>query len=395
MSATLNALELKNKREEKGLKTYNFGLGENPMKVPKILKEELIKSADIKHYERIDGTEEVKNVIRIKYSNKNYQFSDVIFGNGSKELLFMIQLIFDGIIILVSPYWVSYIEHSKILNKKYEIIETKINAEYKLLPKQLETVCEKYKNENKLLIFNSPNNPTGVVYNDNELKNLSKVINNNNIIVYSDELYNELYFKTKCSPSISYYCPRLTIRSFSLSKIYGLGGWRCGWCTFPLELKYLYNKMRICGVSVYTCVTTPLLKVVLKALEKNKDLEKHINKTRDIFNIIMNYSYNRLLNETQLMIIKPVSAWYMFLNFDFYKYKLNENDIYDSYDLVNQLIEKKGIVCVPGQKFGNKSLSVRLSCVDINVDKLDKEFNIWAKNVIEGLECLIDFINEL
>lgn len=395
MSATLNALELKKKRIEEGLPTYNFGLGENPMRVPKLLKDELIKSADIKNYESIDGTEEVKNIIRMKYSNKNYHFSDVIFGNGSKELLFMMQLIFDGIIIIISPYWVSYIEHSKMLNKKYEIIETNIKENYKLLPKQLEKVCRKYKDENKLLIFNSPNNPTGIVYNDKELKNLSDIINEYNVIVYADELYNELYFKSRYAPSISYYCPRLTIRSFSLSKIYGLGGWRCGWCTFPLELKYLYNKMRICGVSIYTCITTPLLNVVIKALDKNVELEKHIDKTRNIFNIVMNYTYNRLTNETQLMIVKPESAWYIFLNFDFYRFKLIEKNINNSIELVDSLIKKKGIICVPGQKFGLNNYTVRLSCIEINKDKLDESFYIWANKIVIGITTLIEFINEL
>ena len=86
----------------------------------------------------------------------------------------MLQTVFEGVVILVSPYWVSYMEHSKILNKKTEIIETSYEEGYKLTPEKLENVCNKYKDQPKLLIFNSPNNPTGVVYSNNELAYLSK-----------------------------------------------------------------------------------------------------------------------------------------------------------------------------------------------------------------------------
>lgn len=393
ISATLGALEIKKKRIEKGLKTYNFGLGENPIPVPKILQEEFKNSSHIKNYESIEGTEKVRDIIKTKFSNKNYKIDNIIFGNGSKELLFLIQLIFDGVVIIVSPYWVSYIEHSKILNKKYEIIETKIENDFKLQIEELEEVCKKYINNNKLLIFNSPNNPTGIFYLNEELENISKIINKYNVIVYADELYNKLiYLNNYKLNSISYYCPKLTIRSHSLSKVYGLGGWRCGWNTFPKELDYLFEKMKIYGVSIYSCITTPLLNITNKALENNIEIENHIIKTKKIFSIVMNYVYTKLKNNTNLIIVKPNSSWYIFLDFSNYIEQFKKINIYNSIDLTNTL-QNKGFICVPGIKFGYKNISVRLSCVDIDIKKLDKEFTEYGKNIKEGIDILIYFLS--
>ena len=402
MSATLNALEIKNKRLEKGLPVFNFGLGENPMPVPDLLSDELKKSSKIKNYESIDGNIEIRKIIKTHFSNENYIVDNVIFGNGSKELLFLIQLVFDGLIIIVSPYWVSYIEHSKILNKKYEVIKTCYENKYKLQNEDLIKLCDKYKNINKLLIFNSPNNPTGEVYTNEELIKLSKVINDNNIIVYADEIYNDLIYLNENINSISYYCPDLTIRSNSLSKNFGLGGWRCGWNTFPKNLNYLYEKMKIAGVSIYTCITTPLLNVTKKAILNKKLLFKNIEKTKRIFNETQNYVYDLLTEKTKLKIIKPKSSWYMFIDFVKYKDMLIQKNINNSHNLVNELIDKIGFICVAGEKFGDYKWCIRISCIDININKLnkdinklDEDINIYGKNIIDGINHLIFFINNL
>ena len=87
-------------------------------------------------------------------------------------------------------------------------------------------------NGDKMIIFNSPCNPTGILYTNDELKKLAKIINQHNCIIFADEIYLELCYQ-KNDFTISKYCPDLTIRGTSLSKTYASGGWRSGWATFP------------------------------------------------------------------------------------------------------------------------------------------------------------------
>ena len=165
------------------------------------------------------------------------------------------------------------------------------------------------------------------------------------------------------SSSISYYCPKKTIRCTSLSKIIGTGGWRCGWCTFPEELNYIFQKMRILGISLYTCVSTPLLDVVKTSIEYSIEDVLDIKKNKSFFKEITLFCYKSLILKTELNIVKPEAAWYIFLDFEKYRDKLKKIGIENSDVLRDHLLENYGFLAVSGSKFGCKKLSLRISCV--------------------------------
>ena len=194
-SATLAINELSHKLEKKGKEIFKFGLGQSPFPVPKIIVEELIKNAEQKNYINVSGLIELREQIA-KYhtirNKNNYVADNVIIGPGSKELIFQIQLVLDCDVLLPSPSWVSYEPQAQILNKKIHWIKTDANTNWHITPDELEKICQNSQLMEKLLILNSPNNPSGTTHSN--LEALAKIVKKNNIIVLSDEIYAELDF---------------------------------------------------------------------------------------------------------------------------------------------------------------------------------------------------------
>ena len=130
-SITLKSKEILLNRRKNNLPTYNFGLGENPFPQPKKLISVLSKNSNKKFYNNINMFPKVKNLIIENYSIENYKVNNVILGNGLKEILFLVQMAFNGTIIHLHPSWVSYKEQTKLLNKKTIDFNTKFENNYK------------------------------------------------------------------------------------------------------------------------------------------------------------------------------------------------------------------------------------------------------------------------
>ena len=126
VSATLKIQEIVKRRKEQGLPVYNFGLGANPLPISRDYLREINKYTDYKNYISACGVNKFQKVIKDKYSTDNYKIENVLTGNGLKELLFVVQLAFDGIIIHITPSWLSYKEQVKILNKMDDLVEIEI-----------------------------------------------------------------------------------------------------------------------------------------------------------------------------------------------------------------------------------------------------------------------------
>ena len=170
-SATLAINELSQKQEKEGRKIYKFGLGQSPFPVPKTIVEELQLNAHKKDYLNVSGLLELREVIAKYHSKKNkhsYTSDNVIVGPGSKELIFQTQLIMNGDLLLPSPSWVSYKPQANIINKNIHWLNTTAKNNWHLEPQKLDDVCKQFKNITKLLIINSPNNPSGTIHGDLE-----------------------------------------------------------------------------------------------------------------------------------------------------------------------------------------------------------------------------------
>ena len=179
-----------------GKTIYQFGFGQSPFPVPEKIVEALKVNAHQKDYLPSKGLFELRKSIagfltRKGYKNLNHE--NIIIGPGSKELMFLLQVAFDGEVILPVPSWVSYAPQAIIAKNKYHWIQTEKETNWHISPEHIDQIASKIESKNKLIILNSPNNPSGT--NIHLLKELGEVFTKHNITVLSDEIYSELYFK--------------------------------------------------------------------------------------------------------------------------------------------------------------------------------------------------------
>jgi len=401
-SATLAINELSHQLEKNGREIFKFGLGQSPFPVPQIIVEELKKNAQQKNYINVSGLIELRDQIAQYHSIKNknnYTADNVIIGPGSKELIFQTQLVLDCVVLLPCPSWVSYEPQAQILSKKIHWIKTDANSNWHITPEEFDKVCQNLNQVEKLLILNSPNNPSGTSHNN--LEALATIAKKNNIIVLSDEIYAELDFSGNYR-SISHYYPEGTIISSGLSKWCGAGGWRIGSLTFPQELNYVRKIVRIIASETYTSVSAPIQYAAIKAYTEDHTL--YLIKSRKILENIANYIYKEL-TEIGIKCQKTQGGFYMLCDFS-NVIKLS-NEISDGQSLCQKILSQVGFAMLPGSVFGiqNELLISRIAFVDFdgrkaldlmqNNNRIPEDFLQKAcPKIVKGIKKLKEWVKK-
>ena len=188
-SSTLRINETSKQLEKKGRKIFKFGFGQSPFKIPEDIVNELKSNAHQNKYLPMQGLDELrKSVANYTSVKKDYHYKsdNVIIGPGSKELMFLLNVIFDGEIILPAPSWVSYAPQAIIGRNKIHILETKRENNWFPTGLEIEKIILKDKKKNYLLFLNSPNNPSGQICDN--LEEISEVTKKYNLIILSDEI---------------------------------------------------------------------------------------------------------------------------------------------------------------------------------------------------------------
>ena len=390
-SSTLLINETSRKLEEQGKKIYKFGFGQSPFKVPEDVVEELKNNAHQNKYLPMQGLSELRNVVA-KYTSKkknyDYKSENVIIGPGSKELMFLLHVIFDGEIILPAPSWVSYAPQAILGRNKIQILQTQRDNNWFPTAAEIEEVILKDKNKNYLLFLNSPNNPSGQICEN--LEEISVVANKYNLTILSDEIYSELTFENNYK-SISNFCPEKTIISTGLSKWCGAGGWRLGYFLVPDSLIQIKDMINVLASETFSAVSAPIQYAAIKAYEN--DHSNYIKKSRNILNAVGNYVYKNL-RSNKVLINKPQGGFYLMP--EFLNKKFNSSS-----EMCDSILNNTGVALLPGSDFGfdqNKMLA-RLSFTDfdgqkfmnkIDVNqKIDNDLiNEFAPKIIKGVDKL-------
>ncbi len=401
-SATLAINELSKKLENEGQKIYKFGLGQSPFPVPELIVKELQLNANQKEYLNVSGLLELREAVARYHSIKNkysYRAHNIIIGPGSKELIFQTQLIMNGDVLLPSPSWVSYEPQANIINKKIHWLQTTAKSNWHLQPQTLENACQKIKNKTKLLILNSPNNPSGTVHEN--LEALAIIAKKNDVIVIADEIYAELDFTGEYK-SIAHFYPEGTIISSGLSKWCGAGGWRLGTFIFPNELDEIKQTLRSLASETFTAVSAPIQYAAVKAYTENFD--SYLKDSRRVLSCIAKYTHSEL-TKAGLHCQKPQGGFYMLC--DFTDAVLLSNEISNSTSLCKKILNDIGFAMLPGADFGmdEKHFVTRIAFVDFdgnkalnlakNQEHLSEDFLKKAcPNIINGINALKDWIGK-
>ena len=393
-ASTLLINEICKDLTSKGKTVYQFGFGQSPFPVPDSIVQALKNNAHQKDYLPSKGLLELRKSISNFLTNKGYKnlnHENIIIGPGSKELMFLLQVAFDGEIILPVPSWVSYAPQAIIAKNKYHWIQTDKNTNWHISPEHIDKIASQIESENKLIILNSPNNPSGT--NIHLLKELGEVFTKHNFTVLSDEIYSELYFKDNYK-SISHFHEN-TIVSSSLSKWAGAGGWRVGYFAVPNSLIEIFEKLAVLGTETFSAVSAPSQFAAITAYKD--DHSKYLEKVKKILHLIAHYVYEQLKQENVEMI-EPEGGFYLMPDFT----KLLSHKFKNSKAFCKTLLDETGVAVLPGSDFGfsHDKLIFRLSYVDFDGSKflkaddheiIEENLSKFAPKIVDGVQQIVNF----
>ncbi len=405
-SATLRINQKAKAAKASGKNICHLGFGESPFPVPEKVQQALKNNSHQHSYLPSKGLLELREVI-VEYQKKhfgyNFKAENIIVGPGSKQLLFQLLTILEGEVMLPSPSWVSYRPILQMKGRRVHELETKLTNDYKLEAPILELGPKQ-----KLLIMNSPSNPTGVIYTDSEVAALATVARQNNVIIISDEIYALINYSGKPYTGFSKYYPEGTIVTNGLSKSHHMGGYRVGYAAVPDNMKPLVDALESMTDASYSSVSAPIQYAAIAAFKLDTKTDKDFVLCNQIHQATSNYVFKRLI-AMGLESPKPEGAYYLFPSFAPFKEKLNKKGITTSSALAERLFDDELVVVLPGTDFHcpETQLNVRITTVDYNGEQVlelaqklngaisEKFITENCPNLVLALDRLATFLNKL
>ena len=405
LSATLEINERSNELLEKGIKVYKLGLGQSPFNVPDPVVEELKRYAHVKDYLPVKGLLKLREAVcEYYFKSQGVRFNpdNILIGPGSKELMFIAQLVMYGELLLASPSWVSYAPQARILGRNVVWLNTKEEDDWLLMPDVVDDYCKNNKYSQKIIILNYPNNPTGKTYPLNLLKDLAEVFRKHGVIVISDEIYGELHHEGN-HISIAKFYPEGTIISSGLSKWAGAGGWRLGTFAIPDKLRILADKMASVASETFTSVSAPIQYAAVRAFNIDEALQDYLSRSRAILKALAKYIFDKF-NKVGISVSLADGAFYYLPNFSKFKEKFNRIGIKTSRELCKKALEDIQVAFLPGDDFGRPSdeLTVRIAYVDFDGklaleaaknEEINEEFlRRYCSNTMVAVDRICDWV---
>jgi len=347
MTIAISTLAAELKAEGKDV--LSFSAGEPDFDTPEKIKEAAITAIreGYTKYTAVAGLPVLLEAISDKLKRENglsYSTKQIVASNGAKQSLFNItQALLDkgDEVIIPAPYLVTYPELVKYASGKPVILDTDESSGFKITPEQLKGAITK---KTKMLILTSPSNPTGSVYTKEELGALASVLEETDILVISDEMYEKLLFdkaEFSSTASISEDMYKRTLTVNGLSKSVAMTGWRFGYVACADEK--LVSKMIALQSQSTSNINAMTQIAALPAL--NGEVDEEIEKMREAFEFRVNEAVEMFEAIDGLSVRKPEGAFYLFVNI-----KEVSND---SMKFCKDLLEEYGVAVVPGIAFGS------------------------------------------
>ena len=318
------------------------------------------------------------------YSHKlatGFEPSQVIIGPGSKSLIYGLQMVLQADVFLPTPSCVSYAPQAHLLGGEYFYIPSTAQNNYQLDLSALDILVKKSNNASKLLILNTPNNPTGEVFCAELLKQIADYCQANDILVLSDEIYSEVCFDGNTHTSISQYYPQGTTITGGLSKHLSLGGWRVGVGLLPnTEFgRDLMRKMVVFASETWSGVAAPIQYAAITAYSLHAEIEGYVSDCVAIHAVRTQFIREHLC-ALGIRCSGGSGAFYSTVNFDKYSNSLSELGVNNSAQLAEYLLNKYRIASLPGSDFGipEKIMSLRLSTSYLDMENETDPQRIYA-----------------
>lgn len=368
-SATLAIQEHCSKLAAEGRAVYRLGLGQSPFPVPACVVETLRAHAAEKDYLPVRGLPQLRAAVaqyhRFRHGIRSTP-EDVLVGPGSKELMFILQVVFRGELLLPSPSWVSYEPQARILGQKVRRIFTESARNFRILPEQIDEVCRAAPEVPRVIILNYPSNPTGCSYDPAQLEALAHALRRNGVVALSDEIYGELQFSGQHT-SIARFYEEGTIVASGLSKWCGAGGWRLGTMTFPAELRWLLEAMAVVASETYSATSAPIQYAAVRAFKGGAEIEAYLHGARRILGAVCG-TFQSALEAAGASCRPATGGFYLFPSFDPLAERLARHGIRTSPELCSRILDEAGVATLPGSDFGVSEDKLFLRVALVNFD---------------------------
>lgn len=393
---------------------YGFAFGQSPFPVPEIVQDAMRKNADKGTYAGVSGIPELKSAI----SNYNKDYFDlevdpsqVYVGPGTKELIYNLLEVLHGTVILPTPAWLGYLPQIRFKKKNYHMLPVGKNK--KITSNRLEHLALRLHDRQKILIFNNPNNPTGLVYSRLELEEIADVCRKQNIIVISDEIYAQTTYEMKNFVSFAKIYPEGTFLTNGLSKSHSAGGYRLGYVIFPQESHNLQQHFKKILATEYTATSTPTQYAAIAGFTKSKEIDDYFEVTRQIHRIMGEYTYSSLNEIEGIETTKPEATFYLLADFNFYSPDFEINKIHTSQKFSESIIRHPYHTAIVGGDslvLERNDFSARIAFVDYNGTAAMKNYILnppktqsdrieFAKNnaprIVAGINMLKNYVEDI
>lgn len=352
-SKTLKAAAQARALKEAGVDVVDLTLGEPDFNTPEVIikaMEEAVEDGKGHHYAPAAGEMALRKAIAKYYEayhQVSYEASNVFTANGVKMILYYLcQVLLNPLdeVLIPTPYWVSYYEQVRLAGGVPIIVDTKAEEAFNLT---VEALKEKVTAKTKLLMLNSPSNPSGAILKASELEKIGQFCVENDIMILSDEIYNRLTYHGENAVSIASLSPEIRAKTITIngvSKAFAMTGWRLGYCMGPSEVIKGLTKLASQGSG---SPSGPAQYASIAALEL---ADQEVEAMRKAFEQRLDHGYERMLQIPGFCLdYKPSGAFYLFPNCT-EAAKILGLDSVDA--LAEKILNEAHVSCVAGSAFG-------------------------------------------
>ncbi|RMF75912.1 MAG: aminotransferase class I/II-fold pyridoxal phosphate-dependent enzyme, partial [Acidobacteria bacterium] len=363
-SATVSSNERLAAMERDGKRVYRLGLGQSPFPVPEPVVEALRAAAPCKDYMPVCGHEPLRAAVAShlwRQQGVRRSAADVLIGPGTKELMFLLQLVYYGDLVIPTPSWVSYAPQARIIGRRVVSLPTRAENDWRVTADELDALCAEDPGRPRIVILNYPSNPTGGTYRADELREIARVARRHRFVLLSDEIYGDLHHRGQ-HVSVARFYPEGTIVSNGISKWCGAGGWRLGAFIFPSDMRWLLEAMAAAASETYTSVAAPIQRAAITAFAGGLWLDEYLTLSRRVLAALGRELRSRL-RAAGIDCCRPTGGFYLFPDLGPLREGLAEAGITTSDALCRRLLEETGVGILPGTDFGRppEELTARIA----------------------------------
>ncbi|MBL7001504.1 MAG: pyridoxal phosphate-dependent aminotransferase, partial [Nitrosopumilus sp.] len=309
------------------------------------------------------------------------------------------------------PAWLGYLPQIRFLKKNYHMLPARANR--KISPIDLRKLALRLQDRQKILILNNPHNPTGLLYDQLELEEITDVCREQNISVISDEIYAQTTYDFSKFVSMGKIYPEGTFVTNGLSKSHAAGGYRLGYVIFPQHAVDLKGQFKKILATEYTAVSTPIQHAAIAGFEISKEIDEYFEITRNIHHIMGDYVYHALSAIEGVKTTKPDATFYLLADFNAFASTLQESKINTSQKLSESLIVHPYHTAIVGGDslvLERNDFSARIAYVDYDGAKVYQNYldnkpksnseriefvKNYAPKVVAGIDMIEKFFEDI